>query len=65
LFPFIFWNVFLKVYHLEAALAFILHSFWDSHKIVVIATEMWALFKSYTLYGVTFLWFLIVLLSNV
>ncbi|MDR0711245.1 MAG: hypothetical protein LBF67_02710 [Prevotellaceae bacterium] len=65
LFLFVFWNVFLKVYHLEAKLAFIFHPFWDSHKIAVIATEMWKHFKSYTLFGATFLWFAVALLSNV
>lgn len=65
LFPFVFWQIFLKAYHLEAPLAFILHPFWDSHKIAVIAEEMWKLFTSFTLYGFTFLWFLVALLSNV
>jgi hypothetical protein len=63
--PMIFWNAFLKIYHLEAVLAVILHPFWDSGKITVIITEMWKLFKSVTYYGATFWCFLIVLLSNV
>ncbi|MDR0691646.1 MAG: hypothetical protein LBF69_01255 [Prevotellaceae bacterium] len=65
LFPIVFWNVFLKIHHLEATQALILKPHWDSGKITVIATEMWTLFKSITFYGLTFIAFPIVLLLNV
>jgi hypothetical protein len=64
LFPIVFWNVFLKVHHLEATQALILKPYWDSGKITVIATEMWKLFKSITFYGLTFTEFPVVLLLN-
>jgi hypothetical protein len=63
LFPIIFWQLFLKIYSLEVAMTFFLS--WDSHRVAVVAGEMWLLFASFTLYGFTFLCFLIALLSNV
>ncbi|MDR1896278.1 MAG: hypothetical protein LBR10_05760 [Prevotellaceae bacterium] len=65
LFPFVFWNLFLKIYNLEAVNAVILKPFWDSGKITVIITEMWQLFKAGAYYGISFVLFLIVFLSNI
>ncbi|MDR1593299.1 MAG: hypothetical protein LBS43_02285 [Prevotellaceae bacterium] len=65
LFPFIFWQIFLKVNHLEIAQLIIFKPYWDSEKASLIGREMWILFKSSTFYGFTFIAFLLVLLSNV
>jgi hypothetical protein len=64
-FPLVFWNVFLKAVHLSVAPSLILHPYWDGGKIAIIATEMWKLFKSVTLHGLTFIAFAVVFLSNV
>ena len=64
-FPLIFWNVFLKAVHLGVAPSLITHPYWDGGKMAVIFTEMWKLFKSITLHGLTFIAFATVLLSNV
>ncbi|MDR2448850.1 MAG: hypothetical protein LBD52_02695 [Prevotellaceae bacterium] len=64
LFPILFWNMFLKVHHMEATQALILKPYWDGGKIAVIATEMWRLFKSISFYGLTFTAFPVILLLN-
>lgn len=65
LFPFIFWQLFLKTHHLESTNVIIFKPFYDSSKLSVIFNEMWLLFKSTQFYGITFLLFLIVLFSNI
>jgi hypothetical protein len=64
-FPFIFWNIFLKVYHFESESVIIAKPFWDAEKASIITSEVWMLFKNGTYYGLTFSLFIIVLLSNV
>lgn len=63
LFPIIFWQIFLKAYNMNIEITFV--PYWDSHRVAVIAREIWQLFTSFTLYGFTFLCFLVALLSNV
>jgi hypothetical protein len=65
LFPFLFWQVFLKVNHLEIAQLIILKPYWDGEKATVIVREMWELFKSPVYYGFTFIAFPLILLTNV
>jgi hypothetical protein len=65
LFPFIFWQIFLKINRLEMAQVIIFRPYWDGEKAAIIGREMWALFKSSTYYGYTFIAFLFVMLSNV
>ncbi|MDR1022733.1 MAG: hypothetical protein LBL94_05620 [Prevotellaceae bacterium] len=65
LLPIIFWNVFLKLNDLDVARPLILKPYWDGEKADLIRREMWTLFKSRTFYGLTFVSFLIVLISNV
>jgi hypothetical protein len=65
LFPFVFWQIFLKVNHLEIAQLMILKPYWDGEKAAIIGREMWTLFKSSTFYGFTFIAFLLVALSNI
>jgi hypothetical protein len=63
--PFVFWQIFLKINHLEMAQIIIFKPCWDSEKAATIGREMWALFNNPVYYGFTFIAFLIVLLSNV
>ncbi|GHV63864.1 hypothetical protein FACS1894199_00780 [Bacteroidia bacterium] len=65
IFPFLFYNIFLKVHHLESVQVFILKPFWDAEKMGTIFKEVWVLFKTQTYYGVTFVLFFFVALSNV
>ncbi|MDR2120940.1 MAG: hypothetical protein LBP64_08745 [Tannerella sp.] len=65
LFPFVFWQVFLKINHMEMEQAIIPKPYWDGEKMATIGREMWALFGNPVYYGFTFAAFLIVLLSNV
>lgn len=65
LFPFLFWHLFLKINHFESTNVIIFKPFYDGAKLSVIFNEMWILFKSTQFYGITFLLFLIVLISNV
>ena len=64
-FPLIFWNVFLKINHFASAQVFIMKPFWDGEKAAMIAREVWKLFNGTTYYGLTFILFLFILLSNV
>ncbi|MDR1416365.1 MAG: hypothetical protein LBJ57_02950 [Prevotellaceae bacterium] len=64
LLPIIFWNVFLKVNHMEGVQSVVAKLFWDGEKVSIIMKEMWILFKSNTFYGITFVAFIIVLASN-
>lgn len=65
LFPFVFWNVFLKINHLEIVQLIIFKPYWDSEKLAIIGREMWALFSSPVFYGFTFVLFVVVLISNI
>lgn len=65
LFPFILWQLFLKIHHLESTNVIIFKPFYDGAKLSLIFNEMWILFKSTQFYGITFLLFLIVLFCNV
>jgi hypothetical protein len=65
MFPFIFWNVFLKVHHMESTNVFILKPFWDGEKAATIVREIFLLFGNANYYGVTFVLFIFVVLSNV
>jgi hypothetical protein len=65
IFPLLFYNVFLKVHHLESESVLILKPYWDGAKLRTILTETWALFNSATYYGVTFVLFFFAALSNV
>jgi hypothetical protein len=65
LFPFVFWQIFLKVNRLEIAQLIIFKPYWDGEKASTICREMWALLKSPTFYGYTFTAFVLILLSNV
>jgi hypothetical protein len=64
-FPFLFWNIFLRFNHLESENVFIFKLFYDDAKLSDMKREIWELFKSTTFYGITFILFLIILISNV
>ncbi len=64
LLPFIFWTIFLKINDMQSVQVFIFKPFWDGEKMSLIFREVWALFNSSLFYGLTFVLFLIVLLSN-
>ena len=64
-FPFVFWHIFLKTNHLESVNVIIFKPFYDSAKLSVIFNEMWILLKSTQFYGITFLLFLLVFISNI
>jgi hypothetical protein len=64
--PIAFWNIFLAVHHLTLEQpAMIPHLFWDKEKATTILREVWILFNTSTYYGVSFVLFFFVLLSNV
>jgi hypothetical protein len=63
LLPFVFWQVFLRLNHWNVEMTLVLYLYWD--RVVVIAEGLWWLFTSFTLYGLTFVCFLVALLSNV
>ncbi len=64
--PFIFWNLFLKFNNLEAVQVFIFKPFWDAKKLMIIHHEMWNnLITSIPLFGWTFLFFAIAVVSNI
>jgi hypothetical protein len=65
LFPFVFWQIFLKINHLEMEQTVIFTPYWDGEKAATIGREMWMLFRSPVYYGFTFVAFPLVLLSNV
>ncbi|MDR2685049.1 MAG: hypothetical protein LBB53_06680 [Prevotellaceae bacterium] len=64
-FPFVFWNIFLKINDLHSENVIIFKPFWDSEKISTIIREVWILFNSTTFYGISFILFFFVLLSNI
>lgn len=64
-FPFIFWHIFLKFHHLESTNVIIFRPFYDQAKLSVIFNEMWILLKSTQFYGITFLLFLLTVISNI
>jgi hypothetical protein len=65
IFPFLFWQIFLKIEHLESTNVFIYKPYWDYEKASYIVKEAWMLLKNSTYYGITFTLFFIVLLSNI
>ncbi|MDR2041267.1 MAG: hypothetical protein LBP98_02990, partial [Tannerella sp.] len=64
LFPFVFWQLFLKINHLEIVQLMIFKPYWDGAKAATLGREMWALFSSPVYYGFTFVLFVGILLSN-
>jgi hypothetical protein len=65
LFPLVFWMLFLKTIDYESTQAVILKPFWDGEKVGTMLSEIWTLFKSVNYYGLTFIVFLLALISNV
>ena len=61
---FIIWNIFLKTSNMDATQVFIFKPFLDTEKISTIGVECWALLTNTTYYGITFVLFTIVLVSN-
>ncbi|MDR2423940.1 MAG: hypothetical protein LBD59_04350 [Prevotellaceae bacterium] len=64
LLPFVFWNVFLKINHMEIKQLIIFKPYWDAAKAGILWREMWALFTSPAYYGVIFIVFPLIAVSN-
>jgi hypothetical protein len=62
--PFIFWNIFLKINHMEIKQLIIFQPYWDAAKAGILCQEMWTLFTCLMFYGVSFIVFPLVMLSN-
>jgi hypothetical protein len=61
---FIFWNIFLKINHMEIKQLIIFKPYWDAVKAGILWREMWALFTNPVYYGVIFIAFPLIALSN-